>query len=47
MLQLSTKKVSLKSDTERGKYKNGTSLLKRAYFPRSVSDFNEFFLVES
>ena len=23
--------------------KNGTSLLKRAYFPRSVSDFNEFF----
>ena len=27
--------------------KNGTSPLKRAYFLRSVSDFNEIFLVES
>ena len=27
--------------------KNRTSLLKRAYFPRSVSDFNEMFLVGS
>ena len=27
--------------------KNGNSLLNRVYFPRSVSDFNEIFLVES